>query len=684
MGTPDFYERIDESPRSKHVGNVEVRLDAQGLVGSIRLSGKTLILYDDADAIRSQLTHPEGDLPLPPDERLASGISTDAIIAARPDCYYYDAETLGAFPLRTLKIQGQNPITPESIRSGHFAALAAGSDWGCGSSREHAAVALVGAGIGVIYAPSNAPIHRQNLINSGMFPVRDRQVMESLMQGETVGIDQLCAGLNGLEQRMMRRGGFFPFMQAWSQGHETISPIETPHRPMTLTEKIMAQHMDTRHGAVQPGDHGLLRVDSTLCHDYTTAQVAALIELGLGRGPQVQHPDRHHSFPDHLTLIGQGGAGATPEEIGAVVKLRSGQARVARETGIHFHQSTLSDAGGSEGICHQHFREQVVVPGQVLIGTDSHTCSGGTLGAYAIGVGSTHIASAWENDVVLETVPETIHVKLEGTLPEGCSGKDVMLFLAHMAQERAKAKGANGVLMNGRVLEFGGEGLESLSADDQWVLANMATECSAKTGLVTPNRVMRDYLIEQRGMEPETVDALMITADTDAIYADTITIDLNDLVPYVAKPGHTGNGVPLTDVQGIRLDGTYCGSCTAGSIEVVRTFARILKGRHVAVRTYLQAGSRKVLAEATREGLIQILQTAGVTVIDEPGCGACLAAGPGGPAKGEVILSATNRNFPGRMGEGDAYLASPAVVAVAALMGHIPTAEEYRTMSATL
>lgn len=666
-----------EVPNTKRVGNVDVQLSKDGFIESIKLAGKVLFLKKDTSEIKAQLspraTDDQQATNFPEDNELVSNVSTDAIIRARPDCYYYD-EKLGGFLLRTLKVNGENPISPDSIKSGEFAAIAAGSNWGCGSSREHAALALLFAGIGVVYAPSIAPIHYNNLINSGMFPVTARSTMEKLVAGETVTFEELSAGLGEFQQRIMKRGGLFPFMQAWSEGKEEMDEIDTPMRPMTMVEKMMAAKMNTKNGAVKPGDSSMLEVDVTLCHDYTTAQVGAMIEAGLGRKAQVKNPDRHHSFPDHLTLIEQGLAGAVAEEIRAVIELRQGQAQVAREAGINFHQR--AGETGSDGICHQIFREQVVKPGQIVVGTDSHTCSAGALNSYAFGVGSSNIATAWEHDVIQATVPEAIKVVFKGKMPQGCSGKDVMLLLAHIAQQRAQKK--DGVLITGRVLEFTGEGLESMTADDQWVLGNMATECSAEAGIVAPNKILEDYLVAKRGMITEEVRNSFVAPDDTAEYADTIEIDLSTLDLYVATPGHTGNSVPLEQVAGTSIDKAYNGSCTAGSIGVLRDIAAIVQGKRVVVETHVQPGSIEVLREAVSTGVIQTLEDAGITVIKEPGCGACLAAGPGGPKEGKTVISGTNRNFSGRMGDGDAYLANPKVVAVAALLGHIPSMYEFR------
>jgi 3-isopropylmalate/(R)-2-methylmalate dehydratase large subunit len=675
MEHSDRQPQVEPAERVAPIGNVDVVHGSDGLVTAFRLApgARILMLHTDPQRITQQL-RPSASLAttLPPDVDLVSSISTDAIIAARPDCYRFDTASLGRVLLRTFQVDGVQPIPPESIAQGRFGGLAAGPDWGCGSSREHAALALLGAGIGVVYAASIAPIHFENLVANGMFPITSREIFQRFIAGDTISIIDLDPSLTEFQRRIVRRGNVLKFMQAWAEGREPIPSIETAARPMNIVEKIMAAHLDTTHGFVKPDDAGMLRIDHTLCHDYTTAQIADMIQQGLARAPIVKNPKHHFTFSDHLELMEAGQAGATVEEIAAVSALRDAQARVAAATGIQFPQR---QSGGSAAICHQYFREEIVLPGQVIVGTDSHTCAAGFANAYAFGVGSSPLAIAWEHDVTQSSVPETIRIEFRGKLPSSASGKDVMLYLAHMAKQRAGRK--DQVQFTGRVLEFGGEGLEDLTADDQWVLTNMATECSAKSGIVEPNDVLRAYLADRRGMSEQEVDESFVWPDDGAHYADVVTVDLAKVVPGVSLPGHTGNMVPLTEAAGRSIDLAYSGSCTSGSYDVLFKLAQLLAEKHVAIPMHVQAGSDAVLQLAKHTGVIDTLERAGVTVIEVAGCGACLAAGPGGPNKGQTVISTTNRNFHGRMGAGDAYLANVGVVAATALLGRIPSMEEY-------
>src|SRR5438128_1128172 len=639
----------------RKVGNVDVFLDADGFVESIQLAGRPLYLTSDPGLLRKQFRGENLD-PIPAATELYSHVSTDAIIKANPDCYYYD-NRLGTLLLRSLG--GGEMIKPGDIRNGNFGMLFAGEGWGEGSSREVAALALLYAGIGIVFAPSIAPIHRQNLINNGMFPVGDLALANRLAQHERASLVELTASFDELSKRVARHGGLFRFMDARAQGQEADQPIDTPAQPMTIAEKILARHMKTLHGAVKPGDSGFITVDVGFSHDYTTAPADAMIRSALGRPPKVKNPASIHTFPDHLTLAANL-PGITGEALAGIQDLRAGQKRIAQETGIQFHATT---AGGSTGICHTVVREQIALPGQVICGTDSHTCSAGALNCLAYGIGNTEIACIWEHNEVAGRVPRTVRIRLTGKLRQSCTAKDVILYLAR----QGKSTGA----FTGKVMEFTGPGLEEFSFEEQAALSNMAVECNALTAIMEPSESMIRYLLERRGLERNAVQRMLVYADPNSEVDQLIELDLGSVQTLVAAPGHPGNGLPLENVLGTKLDLAYAGSCTAGDITSITMYAEVLRGRRVAIPTFIQYGSERGREEAKRRGLHQALLAAGVHLIEEPGCGACIDAGAGGPQKGQVAISATNRNMPVRMGEGDAYLANPYVVAASAVRGFI-------------
>src|SRR5215831_18319907 len=270
----------------RNVGNVDAFLTADGLVESIQLRGRALYLTSDSDLLERQFRGEELK-PAPAVAELYSHVSTDAIIKANPDCYYCD-DRLGTLVLRSLGNGAMVP--PGDIRNGGFGMILAGEGWGEGSSREAAALALLYAGIGIVFAPSMAPIHRQNLINNGMFPVTDLELAKRLVGRERMSVGELIGSFDDLSKRVVRHGGLFRFMEARAHGREPDPVIDTPSRPMTIAEKILARHMKTRHGTVKPGDAGFIYVNVGFSHDYTTAPTDAMIRAALGRPPRVKNP----------------------------------------------------------------------------------------------------------------------------------------------------------------------------------------------------------------------------------------------------------------------------------------------------------------------------------------------------------------------------------------------------------
>jgi 3-isopropylmalate/(R)-2-methylmalate dehydratase large subunit len=248
-------------------------------------------------------------------------------------------------------------------------------------------------------------------------------------------------------------------------------------------------------------------------------------------------------------------------------------------------------------------------------------------------------------------------------LKPSCTAKDVILHLARTG----KMSGT----FTGKVMEFTGPGLSRLPFEEQAVLSNMAVECNALTAIMEPTEPMIHYLVERRGLDRRAVAQMLVYADVNAEADQMIELDLTTVQTLVAAPGHPGNGLPLETVRGTRLDMAYAGSCTAGDIASIEMYARVLRGRRVRIPMFVQYGSERVREEAKRRGMHDVLLAAGVRMIEEPGCGACINAGPGGPQRGQVAISATNRNMPGRMGDGEAYLANPLVVAASAVQGYI-------------
>jgi 3-isopropylmalate/(R)-2-methylmalate dehydratase large subunit len=440
---------------------------------------------------------------------------------------------------------------------------------------------------------------------------------------------------------------------------------------MTMGEKILAGHLlnDGRGSreCVQPGDLCLIRVDGGYSHEFTTAQVDDFLRREYGPDYRVAAPEKFAVFEDHL-LYTDGVKRMAPFS-GQIQKLRDLQRDFQRHTGVRDYSARK---GVSPGICHQVAREQFVDPGDFIQATDSHTCMGGGNNALAWGVGATEYAALIHAGFTFVQVPESIRFELSGKLPPSCTAKDLMLeILRTYAKEEQTLD---------RVMEFGGPGLASLSMDERATLTNMATECSAKSGICEADEVTLRWLAERRpGMSKEAIRARFVRPDAGAAYAGGVhKIDLSTLVPMVAEPGDPTYGKRIDELGSVKIDIAYAGSCTAGKEHDLDFYARVLDeaqraGRKVApgVRMVLQYGSESVRDYARSKGYLQVFEKAGVEVID-PGCGACIGCGPGvSDTKDQVTISAINRNYAGRSGPGRLFLASPLSVAASAIEGRI-------------
>jgi len=314
-----------------------------------------------------------------------------------------------------------------------------------------------------------------------------------------------------------------------------------------------------------------------------------------------------------------------------------------------------------EGVCHQVLPEKGhVVPGEVIVGTDSHTCTHGALGAFATGIGSTDMAMVFATGKLWFKVPETIKFDITGKLQENVFAKDVILdIIGKMGADGATYKAC----------EFGGETTQNMTISDRMVLCNMAIEMGGKTGLVEPDQKTIKYL-KERSTKPYEI----LKTDNNALSLETMQIDVNELEPQIACPHNVDNVKPVSEVEGIHIDQVFLGSCTNGRLSDLRTAAKIIKGKDVSkkVRMLVIPASREVYTKAMDEGLLRTFVDSGALVCN-PCCGPCLGGHIGLVGPGEVSLSTSNRNFKGRQGSPDAevYLSSAAVAAASAITGKI-------------
>jgi 3-isopropylmalate/(R)-2-methylmalate dehydratase large subunit len=643
----------------------------------IKFDGRILFLTDDTSLIRRQLEAGE-DLDFDPDRPLMNNISTDEITPGWV-CFYYD-ETLGQYVYVGMR---EAAVQKDEVKNGGFKVVVSGLSKGCGSSRETAPYAERAAGVELVIARTIEKIYGQNSQNIGLLTSTDFGLIERIRRGEEIPLAEFTRGLDPISQAIVEYGGLFNYNKARLAGETVPPPLETKARPMNIVEKIIARHAFVRAGeigveAVKPGDALFAVADVRFSHEYVTPMAESLFKGALGREAQVTEAESVYAFRDHLTFLGRV-MSDDKKKMGLLERadgLAVTQENFTGEQGIKLYGGT--EEAGSEAICHNAVVEDIALPGQLVIGTDSHTCMAGVLGCFAFGVGSTDMANAWYTKDIRVKVPETVRFVLRGRKRADVSAKDVMLKILSTDYMK-EGKGI------GQVLEFAGEGLAEMSIDERATLTNMAVEAGGTTGIIEPDEVTLEYLVRSRGLDAEEIRRGFLKSDPDAEYAATFEIDLDEIRPMVATPGDPRNGINITDLAAeVRIDAAYGGSCTGGKMADMDMYAAVLKraveqGRRVApgVHLYLQFGSQKIKQYARERGYIEIFERAGAELID-PSCGACINAGPGASKTAETVtVSAQNRNFPGRSGPGKVYLASPYVVAASAIAGHIVEPEEF-------
>ncbi|MGH9882358.1 MAG: aconitase family protein [Pyrinomonadaceae bacterium] len=654
----------------------------------IRFEGRILFLTEDTSLIRQQLEADgnqrealEAQLAqrlLNDDLPLLNNISTDEITPGWV-CFYYD-ETLGHYVYVGMR---EGAVKKDEVKQGAFAVVVSGLSKGCGSSRETAPYAEKWAGIQLVIAKSIEKIYGQNSQNIGLLTSTDLDMVERIRRGEEIPLAEFTNGLDRISQDIVEYGGLFNYNKARLAGEISPPPVETPKRPMTIVEKIIARHAFVRAGrvgvaAVKPGDALFAVADVRFSHEYVTPMAESLLKQALGPNARVSEPESVFAFRDHLTFLGRV-MSPKHREMGLLEKaegLATTQESFTQQQGIKLYGE--SPEGGSEAICHNAVVEDLALPGQIVIGTDSHTCMAGVLGCFAFGVGSTDMANAWYAKDIRIRVPETIRYVLKGRKRPDVAAKDVMLYI--LASEYMKT--SKGI---GKVLEFAGEDLKNWPMDERATLTNMSVEAGGTTGIIEPDEVTLDYIVRTRGLDPEEVRKGFTYSDADAEYAAVFEIDLDEIRPMVATPGDPRNGIPIDKLtEEVRIDAAYGGSCTGGKMADMDMYAQVLQsalsqGKRVApgVHLYIQFGSQKIKQYARERGYIEIFNQAGAELID-PSCGACINAGPGAsPSAETVTVSAQNRNFPGRSGPGKLYLASPYVVAASAIAGKIIEPHEF-------
>lgn len=647
----------------------------------VQVRGRTLFLTEDPELIRRQIAG--WDMPWDTknaanNPKLRDDISTDEITPAHI-CFYYD-ETLGEFPYTGLRCGGETPIQRGDVKRGGFVAAVSGKRRGKGSSRETSPYAERSAGIQVVFAENIERIYKQNCQNLGVLTSTNFSLIDKIRRAEPIALSEFTEGEDLITKQVIEHGGLFEFNVARLQKKVFLPSFDTPQRPMTLSEKIFARHMVNADGTigvpyVKPGDTGFTRVDLRFSHEYVTPMASIFYEQLVGKDVPVTDPGSIKFFRDHLTFLDE----VLSEEkrkmglLDLATQLKFKQQDFAKAQGIQLH-GELKDRKGSEGICHSVMLETYALPGQVNVGSDSHTPHVGAIGCIAFGIGTTDVFNAWMTKDVRVKVPESVKIVVRGKRHPNVTAKDFILkilALDYVRSGKALAK----------VTEYAGEAIEELSVDERATMTNMAAEIGGFTGIVAPDTKVVDFLVQRRGMERAKAEGLIagLTSDPGAQYAEVIDLDAEEITPMVATPGDPGNGKYIRELGApVPIEIAYGGTCTAGKNEDMDMYARVLadalaQGKRVAdsVKFYIQFGSQETREHCVRKGYLEIFEKAGAKVI-EPSCGACINAGPGVSTRpDQVVISAQNRNFPGRSGPGQMYLASPLTVAASAVAGHI-------------
>ena len=638
---------------------------------------RVLFLTKDLGLIRKQLY--EGvnlrmeDLSV---DDLLDDINTDVMTPAWV-CFDHDPAILAENAYAGLLHEGRRVFEPRALIDGGFEVIVSGHRKGTGSSRETAAQCERWSGIRIVIAASFAPIHERNNINLGQL-MGDHAMLERLQNGECIELDEFTGKYDPVTKLIVENGGIFSFAKSMKVGDVELPEVSSESVPMTMAEKIISNKLlgqEGIRGYVKPGDAVLAQVDGGYSHEFTTAQVHNFLSAEYGDDYSLPNPPKFAVFEDHL-LYATGVARFAQFE-DKIQTLRDLQVSFQKHTGVRDYSAVN---GVSPGICHQVAREEFIDVGDFIQATDSHTCMGGASNALTYGVGSTEYANLVHNQFAFVKVPESIRFELVGSLDPGCTAKDVILHILWKYAAQSDTLD--------RSMEFGGPGLTSLSMDERATLCNMATECSAKTGICEPDDLTVEWLMARRNdLTEEEIRSAFVLPDQNAVYHGGVhTIDLSAIKPMVAHPGDPDAGIPsdptngayIEDLGDVEVDIAYAGSCTAGKDDDFAYYAMVTQaaldaGLTVAkdVDCYIQFGSKSVKDLSERNGWSELFERAGVKLID-PGCGACIGAGPGvSDLEEQVTVSAINRNFQGRSGPGKLYLASPLTVMASAFTGKI-------------
>ena len=511
--------------------------------------------------------------------------------------------------------------------------IEAGKNFGCGSSREYAPIAIKAAGIKLVRAKSFAEIFYRNSINIGL----ELEIINDSQNNPVVKAISAAGGLTAFNRQRL-------------QNKISVPQSNTKPRPMTMAEKMLAKASGNNY--VRPGEVVFAKVDLAMSHDAIAAPVFELFRRNFGESAQIWDVNKVVLVADHFIQVND--IRVDPQ----ATKLYQDMVDFARQYNLRLFD--LVSPGEASGICHVLLPEQGLIhPGTIIAGTDSHSCTYGAFGSFSTGVGTTDMVNILATGEMWLRVPSTIVFELSGTLPDNLSAKDIMLFILGKI-------GCRGAI--GKVIEFRGSVIQQLSMDERMTLSNMVVECGGMCGLIAHDEVTAEYL------KDKISEYSFILGDEAAEYDSVYQFDLTHLEPQIACPPKPDNVVSISKLPEVPITLAFIGSCTGGKLTDLARAATVLKDRRVNpnVQMYVVPASQLVRQQAEELGYFDIFTQAGVQIL-KSGCGACINSGKGVLSRQETGIYATNRNFTGRTGDptGKNYLASPRVVSISAIKGKI-------------
>jgi 3-isopropylmalate/(R)-2-methylmalate dehydratase large subunit len=632
----------------------------------MRFNGRILILGTASDAVAKQLAG--YDVSLAEAGELRTDVSTDEITPLQVMLNY--DEKLAQFAHTGLVINGERPVAENALVDANIAVIVAGRRYGKGSSREHSPFAELSAGIRLVIAESFERIYRQNCDNLGIFTSTDFDLIDRIRAGEDIPIEELVSDRDPLAADILRAGGLLAYGQVKLKGAKRLA--DNGISPKTLAQKIISRfalNVDGLAWKMEPGTGGFVQADYRFIIEYYCPMAVHMLVKAFGHPLDLEAPDTIILFEDHLSYAHRSPTHVRLGLLDGVNALSAAHRQFADAYSLKNHGWLMGEEG-SEGISHAMMIERYALPGRIVVGTDSHTPHSGALGCFAFGVGTTDMANAFMTGAIRLNMADSLLVRLEGERGTGVTAKDIALSLLALPFIRD-----GGGL--GQIFEFVGPVIDAMSIDERATLTNMVAELGGLTGICAPDLETVRFLKERRGIEFEIED--WMHSDSDAFYAHEIVLNCSDVGPMLARPGDPGNGLSLSELENpVPVQIAYGGSCTAGKREDFDHYFEVAKWARdrqmrVAdgVKLYLQCGTLDVRQYCIDQGYLDTFEAIGAELLG-PACGACGQCGPGVTEEAnQTVVSAINRNFAGRGGPGQVWLASPPTVVASALAGEI-------------